>query len=82
MYDKAVLLPYSMGVKEQEYMNWMRIEMLIAIPLAKSRLLSFKAMIGCFSSDESVIEVVSEKNYSSHNDSDDVDCDDIDNKSN
>ena len=37
MYDKAVLLPYSMGVKEQD---------------------------------------------SSHNDSDDVDCDDIDNKNN
>ena len=48
MYDKAVLLPYSMGVKEQEYTNWMRIEILIAIPLAKSRLPSFKAMIGRF----------------------------------
>ena len=48
MYNKAVQLPYSMGVKEQEYMNWMRIEMSIAIPLAKSRLPSFKAMIGNF----------------------------------
>ena len=34
MYDKAVLLPYSMGVKEQEYTNWMSIESSIAIPLA------------------------------------------------
>ena len=33
-------------------------------------------------SDKSVIEVVSEKNYSSHNDSDDVDCNDIHNKNN
>ena len=48
MYDKAVLLPYSMGVKEQEYTNWMRIESSIAIPLAKSRLPSFKAMTGRF----------------------------------
>ena len=51
-------------------------------PISQEQITIIQSNDRLFSSDESVIEVVSEKHYSSHNDSDDVDCDDIDNKNN
>ena len=51
-------------------------------PISQEQITIIQSNDRPFSSDESVIEVVSEKHYSSHNDSDDVDCDDIDNKNN
>ena len=51
-------------------------------PISQEQIAIIQSNDRPFSSDESVIRVVSEKHYSSHNDSDDVDCDDIDNKSN
>ena len=49
-------------------------------PISQEQITIIQSNDRPFSSNESVIEVVSEKHYSSHNDSDDVDCDDIDNK--
>ena len=51
-------------------------------PISQEQITIIQSNDRPFSSDESVIEVVSEKHYSSHNDSDDVDCKDIDNKNN
>ena len=51
-------------------------------PISQEQITIIQSNDRPFSSDESVIKVVSEKFYSSHNDSDDVDCDDIDNKNN
>ena len=51
-------------------------------PISQEQITIIQSNDRPFSSDESVIEVVSEKHYSSHNDSNDVDCDAIDNKNN
>ena len=51
-------------------------------PISQEQITIIQSNDRPFSSNESVIEVVSEKHYSSHNDSDDVDCNDIDNKNN
>ena len=51
-------------------------------PISQEQITIIQSNDRPFSSDESFIEVVSEKHYSSHNDSDDVDCKAIDNKNN
>ena len=51
-------------------------------PISQEQITIIQSNDRPFSSHESVIKVVSEKHYSSHNDSDDVDCSDIDNKNN
>ena len=51
-------------------------------PISQEQITIIQSNDRPFSSNESVIEVVSEKFYSSHNDSDDVNCNDIDNKNN
>ena len=54
----------------------------VTYPISQEQITIIQSNDRPFSSDESIIEVVSEKFYSSHNDSDEVDCDDIDNKNN
>ena len=51
-------------------------------PISQEQITIIQSNDRPFSSDESVIKVLSEKHYSSHNDSDDIYCNDIDNKNN